>query len=47
MPVTIRKVAGKDCVRVTTPNQTHAKCTSRSKAEAQKRIIENADKGKK
>ena len=43
MPVTIRKLPnGK--YRVTTPNGVKAKATSRKNAEAQKRIIEQADR---
>jgi hypothetical protein len=43
MPVTIKKKKG-GCVQVSTPNGVKAKCTTKKKAEAQKRIIEAADK---
>ncbi len=42
MPVTIRKKG--DCWEVRTPTQVHAKCTTLAKAQAQKRIIEEADR---
>lgn len=38
MPVKIRKTK-KGCYSVKTPNRTHAKCTSKEKAEAQARLI--------
>jgi hypothetical protein len=40
MPVKVKKT-GK-CYKVTTPHGTKAKCTSKKKAEAQKRIIGEA-----
>lgn len=44
MPVRTEK-KGK-CVKVSTPNRVHAKCTTPKKAAAQKRIIEAADRRK-
>lgn len=44
MPVKIEK-KGK-CVKVSTPNGVKAKCTTKKKAEAQKRIIDAADHGR-
>lgn len=41
MPASIRKVKGGYQVR--TPNMVHAKKTTLKKAEAQKRIIDDAD----
>lgn len=46
MPVTIRKVKGKNCYRVSTPGGVKARCTTRRKAEAQRRIINAADAAK-
>lgn len=43
MPVKITK-GKKGCVKVSTPNGTKAKCTTMKKAQAQKRIIEAADR---
>jgi hypothetical protein len=45
MPTRITKTSG-GRYRVSTPNQVHAKGTTKEKAEAQKRIIEEADKKK-
>jgi len=47
MPVTIRKNPGSNTYKVSTPNQVHAKATTKAKAEAQKRIIDAADHGHK
>ena len=44
MPVKITKTNGG--YRVSTPSGVHAKHTTKAKAEAQKRIIEEADKRK-
>ena len=47
MPVTIHKNPGKNTYKVSTPNQVHSFSTTKAKAEAQKRIIDAADHGKK
>lgn len=45
MPVKITKTSG-GCYRVSTPSGVKAQCTTKSKAQVQKRIIEQADKRK-
>ena len=42
MPAKVRKVRGKNCYSVKTPKRTHAKCTTKPKAQAQARIINSA-----
>lgn len=44
MPYAIEKVEGKRCYRVvnTETGQEHAKCTTKKKAEAQVRVLEDA-----
>jgi len=44
MPVKIRKV-GKGKYRVSTPNQAHAKATTKEKAEAQERLLNAVEHG--
>jgi len=46
MPYKIRKVRNKRCftVKNARTGKVHAKCTSRKKAEAQKRLLESYDR---
>jgi hypothetical protein len=46
MPYTIRKVRNRNCytVKNTRTGRTAAKCTSRKKAEGQKRLLLNKEK---
>jgi hypothetical protein len=44
MPVKIRKVKGKKCYRVSHSGKVSAKCTTRKKAEAQKRLLNSLSK---
>lgn len=45
MPIVIRKVRNQDCWRVFNKDtgEVHAKCTTKEKAEAQKRLIDEYD----
>lgn len=43
MPIKIRKVKNKKCYSVKSPKRVHSKCTTKIKAEAQKRIINQAE----
>jgi len=45
MPAKINKVSGKKCYRVSTPNGTKAKCTSKKRAKSQKRLLNAVDHG--
>lgn len=44
MPVSIKK-KGSGCYSVSTPNQTHAKCTSKKNAERQRNLLNAVDHG--
>ena len=44
MPVKVTK-SKKGCYRVSTPNQVHAKCTTKKKALAQKRLLNAVEHG--
>lgn len=45
MPVKIAKVKGKKCYRVSTPHGTKSKCTTKKKAERQRRLINATEHG--
>lgn len=45
MPVSINKVKGKKCFSVKTPNGKKAKCTSKTNAERQKRLLNAVEHG--
>jgi hypothetical protein len=45
MPVSITKNKHKKCYKVKTPHGTKAKCTSKKKAEAQKRLLNAVEHG--
>lgn len=49
MPYTIRKVRNQDCYRVKSAvsGKIHAYCTTKEKAEKQKRLLQNIDNKKK
>ena len=44
MPVKIRRKKG-GCYSVSTPRQTHAKCTTKERAEAQGRLLRAVEHG--
>jgi uncharacterized protein (DUF849 family) len=46
MPIKVRKIRNQDCYRVfnAETGEIYAKCTTREKALAQKRLLEEADK---
>jgi hypothetical protein len=48
MPYVVRKVRNKSCYQVKNPvtGKIHANCTTKAKAEAQVRVIEQRVKGK-
>jgi hypothetical protein len=45
MPVSIKKVPGKNCYRVSTPHGVKAKCTSKTNADRQKRLLNGVEHG--
>ena len=46
MPVTIRRKKG-GCYSVSTPRQTHAKCTTKDRADSQARLLRGLEHGMK